>query len=174
MKKFEIGKTYTMASPCDRNCVWTYTVTKRTTKTITISDGTETKICRVNAQVSEDRNAETIFPLGRYSMCPALSADKEEMPEVQEPAEEAKVEAKIITFPKMKKLNTHPFMSGRTVMAWETKEGRYLEIIDTRDLLYGEYSVAIQDMIGGMKDIYSNVSLKKCKSYIMRKYGLAE
>ena len=80
MKQFEIGKTYTMASPCDRNCVWTYTVTKRTAKTITISDGTETKTCRVNTQVSEDRNAETIFPVGRYSMCPALSADKEEMP----------------------------------------------------------------------------------------------
>lgn len=100
MKQFEIGKTYTMASPCDRNCVWTYTVTKRTAKTITISDGTETKTCRVNVQVSEDRNAEIIFPLGRYSMCPALSADKEEMPEVQEPTEEAEVETKIITFPR--------------------------------------------------------------------------
>ncbi len=98
MKQFEIGKTYTMASPCDRNCVWTYTVTKRTAKTITISDGTETKTCRVNVQVSEDRNAETIFPMGRYSMCPALSADKEEMPEVQEPTEEAEAETKIITF----------------------------------------------------------------------------
>lgn len=100
MKKFEIGKTYTMESLCDRNCVWTYTVTKRTAKTITISDGTETKTCRVNAQVSEDRNAETIFPVGRYSMCPTLSADKEEMTEVQEPAEEAEVETKIITFPR--------------------------------------------------------------------------
>lgn len=174
MKQFEIGKTYTMRSIGDRDCVWTYTVVKRTAKTITISDGKETKTCRVNVQVSEDRNAETIFPLGRYSMCPTLSADKEEMPEVQEPTEEAEVETKIITFSKMKELNTHPFMNGRTVMAWETKEGRYLEIIDTRDLLYGEYSVAIQDMVGGMKDIYSNVSLKKCKSYIMRKYGLAE
>lgn len=107
MKQFEIGKTYTMASPCDRNCVWTYTVTKRTAKTITISDGTETKTCRVNTQVSEDRNAETIFPVGRYSMCPALSADKEEMPEVQEPTEEAEVEAKIITFPNMKDQMTY-------------------------------------------------------------------
>lgn len=100
MKKFEIGKTYTMRSIGDHDCVWTYTVVKRTAKTITISDGTETKTCRVNAQVSEDRNAETIFPVGRYSMCPTLSADKEEMPEVQEPAEEAKAEAKIITFPR--------------------------------------------------------------------------
>lgn len=98
MKQFEIGKTYTMRSIGDHDCAWTYTVVKRTAKTITISDGTETKTCRVNVQVSEDRNAETIFPLGRYSMCPALSADKEEMPEVQEPIEEAEVEAKIITF----------------------------------------------------------------------------
>lgn len=100
MKQFEIGKTYTMRSIGDHDCAWTYTVVKRTSKTIAISDGTETKTCRVNVQVSEDRNAETIFPLGRYSMCPALSADKEEMPEVQEPTEEAEVETKIITFPK--------------------------------------------------------------------------
>lgn len=33
-------------------------------------------------------------------MCPTLSADKEETPEVQEPAEEVKAEAKIITFPR--------------------------------------------------------------------------
>ena len=124
MKQFEIGKTYTMTSPCDRNCVWTYTVTKRTAKTITISDGTETKTCRVNTQVSEDRNAETIFPVGRYSMCPALSADKEEMPEVQEPAEEAKAEAKIITFPRrnvMKKSERYLERLRREKESWETK-----------------------------------------------------
>lgn len=39
MKKFEIGKTYSMRSICDHDCVWTYTVTARTAKTITISDG---------------------------------------------------------------------------------------------------------------------------------------
>lgn len=124
MKQFEIGKTYTMASPCDRNCVWTYTVTKRTAKTITISDGTETKTCRVNTQVSEDRNAETIFPLGRYSMCPALSADKEEMPKVQEPAEEAKAEAKIITFPRrnvMEKAERYLERLRREKESWENK-----------------------------------------------------
>lgn len=99
MKKFEIGKTYTMRSIGDHDCAWTYTVVKRTSQTITISDGAETKTCRVNIQVSEDRNAETIFPMGRYSMCPALSADKEEKTEVQEPTEEAEVETKIITFP---------------------------------------------------------------------------
>ena len=39
MKKFEIGKAYSMRSICDHDCVWTYTVTARTAKTITISDG---------------------------------------------------------------------------------------------------------------------------------------
>lgn len=81
MKKFEIGKTYTMASPCDRNCVWTYTVTKRTAKTITISDGYELQTCRVNEHESESRKAETVFPFGRSSLCPVLSADSEEAPE---------------------------------------------------------------------------------------------
>ena len=76
MKTFEIGKTYNMASPCDHNCVWTYEVVKRTNSTITITDGKETKTCRINKKYSEYREAETIFPLGKYSMCPTLSADK--------------------------------------------------------------------------------------------------
>lgn len=76
MKTFKIGETYNMASPCDHNCIWTYTVIKRTASTVTITDGKSTKSCRINKQVSEYRNAETIFPIGRYSMCPTLSADK--------------------------------------------------------------------------------------------------
>lgn len=74
MKKFEIGKTYSMRSACDHNCIWTYTVTNRTAQTVTISDGNEVKRCRISKQHSEYRNAETIFPLGQYSMCPSLSA----------------------------------------------------------------------------------------------------
>lgn len=137
MKQFEIGKTYTMTSPCDRNCVWTYTVTKRTAKTVTISDGTETKTCRVNVQVSEDRNAETIFPVGRYSMCPALSADKEEMPEVQEPAEEAKAEAKIITFPRrnvMEKAERYLERLRREKESWENKLKTDPHIMESKTL----------------------------------------
>lgn len=134
MKQFEIGKTYTMASPCDRNCVWTYTVTKRTAKTITINDGQETKTCRVNAQTSEYRDAESIFPLGRYSMCPVLSADKEERPEVQEPTEEAKAEAKIITLPR-KKYKVYDLYEGKDILGYaNTMEGvRNLARIQDRD-----------------------------------------
>lgn len=74
MKKFEIGKNYSMRSICDHDCVWTYTVVARTESTVTITDGKETKTCRINKKYSEYRNTESVFPLGRYSMCPILSA----------------------------------------------------------------------------------------------------
>lgn len=61
-------------------------------------------------------------------------------------------------------------MGNRTVCAWETAEGQYIEIIDTRDLLYGEYSVSVQVMDGGLKDVYSNASIEKCKVYVNKKY----
>lgn len=72
MKKFEVGKSYNMRSACDHNCVWAYTVIARTNSTITITDGKETKTCRVVKGLSEVR--ETIKPLGNYSMCPLLRA----------------------------------------------------------------------------------------------------
>jgi hypothetical protein len=75
MKTFEIGKTYTMRSACDHECVWSYTVTARTAQTITITDGKEIKRCRISKQTSQFRNAESIRPLGEYSMAPILSAD---------------------------------------------------------------------------------------------------
>lgn len=74
MKKFEIGKQYSMTSVCDHDCVWTYTVTARTASTITITDGRETKTCRIVKDLSEYREAETVRPLGKYSMCPLLTA----------------------------------------------------------------------------------------------------
>ena len=78
MKKFEIGRTYSMNSVCDHNCVWNYTVTNRTAQTITITDGKKTQKCRISKNVSEWRGAEAIYPLGQYSMAPILSADRVE------------------------------------------------------------------------------------------------
>lgn len=74
MRKFEVGKEYSMSSVCDHNCIWTYTVLERTAATITITDGKETKKCRVIKALSEIRNAESLYPLGKYSMSPILSA----------------------------------------------------------------------------------------------------
>lgn len=75
MTKFEIGTTYTMRSAYDHNTIWAYTVTKRTAATVTITDGTETKTCRINRQLSEYRGCESVMPLGHYSFAPVLSAD---------------------------------------------------------------------------------------------------
>ena len=74
MKKFEIGKTYTMGSICNHEAVWSYTVKARTAQTITLDDGRETIRCRISKKFSEYRGAETVFPLGQYSMAPILSA----------------------------------------------------------------------------------------------------
>lgn len=75
MKKFEAGKTYSMRSICNHDAVWTYTVTKRTAQTVTITDGKETKTCRISKVATQYRDVETIYPLGQYSMAPSLTAD---------------------------------------------------------------------------------------------------
>ena len=74
MRKFEVGKQYKMKSICDSNCIWSYTVISRTAKTITITDGDKTLKLRINQKTSEYREAESVYPLGQYSMCPILSA----------------------------------------------------------------------------------------------------
>ena len=74
MAKFEIGKQYSMRSICNHEAIWTYTVTARTAQTITVTDGKETLKLRIIKKLSEYRNAETVYPLGQYSMAPMLSA----------------------------------------------------------------------------------------------------
>ena len=78
MKQFETGKTYATRSLCNSDCVFCYTVLKRTAATVTVVDNHgNPKTCRISKKVSEYRNAETIFPEGNYSMSPILSADLE-------------------------------------------------------------------------------------------------
>jgi hypothetical protein len=74
MAKFIVGNTYSMRSICDHECVWTFTVIKRTAATITITDGKETKTCRIVKKYSEYDGRETVKPFGTYSMCPLLRA----------------------------------------------------------------------------------------------------
>ena len=78
--RFVVGKTYAVSSVYDHNCKWYFTIIARTAKTVTIacddfpiSKGG--KVSRINADYTAHRNAETVFPFGRYSMCPILSAD---------------------------------------------------------------------------------------------------
>ena len=74
MTKFETGKTYTMRSACDHDCVWAYTVKTRTAQTVTLVDekGKELK-CRISCCSTLE---EMVRPLGKYSMCPVLRASR--------------------------------------------------------------------------------------------------
>lgn len=77
MIKFEIGRTYKCKSACNRECVWVYSVIDRTACTITIKDDCDKIIkCRINKGMSEYCGSESVYPLGRHSMAPVLSADK--------------------------------------------------------------------------------------------------
>ena len=73
MTKFEINKTYACRSICDHECVWAFTIASRTAKTIKTTDG---KTLRINPVLSEMNQAESVFPMGRYSMAPILTAAK--------------------------------------------------------------------------------------------------
>ena len=106
VKQFEVGKIYGMNSACDSECWWYYRVESRTEKTVILrqihSDGTpyeEVKKFRFNAKDTEFFKAEACRPLGTYSMCPILTAEKECEPmtrvERQEAEEKEPVQATI-------------------------------------------------------------------------------
>lgn len=75
MKTFEVGKTYTHGWIGNADMHTTWKVLRRTAKTITITDGRETKTCRIIKQLSEIEGAECVYPFGKYSMCPTLRAN---------------------------------------------------------------------------------------------------
>jgi len=72
MTKFEAGKRYNLTFIGDSELHVCYEVTKRTDKTVTITDGTETKTCRPYIY----EGVEKVKPMGSYSMAPILSADR--------------------------------------------------------------------------------------------------
>ena len=76
MKTFEIGKTYTMNSPCDHACTWIYKVIARTAATVTLLDDEGKKsVRRIDKRYSEYCGVEVVHPLGKFSMCPSLYAE---------------------------------------------------------------------------------------------------
>ena len=78
MLKFEVGNIYACRSICNYDCVWYFRVISRTKSTVTIlKDGEKNPVVkRINKQLSETLDAESVYPLGNYSMAPVLSADK--------------------------------------------------------------------------------------------------
>ena len=75
MKKFEIGKTYTCSSILNHDCTWSFTVIDRTPKTITVLGRDGIQRLKISKKISEYRNSESVYPIGRYSMAPIMSAE---------------------------------------------------------------------------------------------------
>lgn len=71
---FEVGKTYSVRSACDYDCIFRFTVTRRTAKTITVTYHGEQQTRGIRVLDS----VEHCFPLGRYTMAPMLGADRME------------------------------------------------------------------------------------------------
>lgn len=75
MKKFEAGKSYIMTSILDHQFSKVYTVIKRTAQTVTISDGETVSRCRIDQKGAERFGYEFVYPYGKHSMCPILTAE---------------------------------------------------------------------------------------------------
>lgn len=65
---FEIGKSYWTRSVCDSDTIITITVTKRSAKFLTTSEGKRLGI-------STWDGVERVKPWGSYSMAPSISAE---------------------------------------------------------------------------------------------------
>ncbi len=77
--KFTVGEAFQCRSVCDHNCVWTYIVTKRTEKTITVREMRDDRMAGSGPQVFRVaiwHGVETVKPRGSFSMAPILGADK--------------------------------------------------------------------------------------------------
>lgn len=70
---FLLGQSYECRSFCDYDCVWQFTVAKRTAKFVTLVEDSG-DVRRVGVRVWN--GVETCNPLGTYSMAPVLTAEK--------------------------------------------------------------------------------------------------
>jgi hypothetical protein len=70
--QFQIGQTYYDRSACDHECIFSFTITARTAKTVTFIRHGETK----RRGLSVWNGVETFKPFGTYSMCAVVSADR--------------------------------------------------------------------------------------------------
>lgn len=84
IRKFEVGTVYSTRSICDHDCIFRWVVVKRTAKSVWLQSvgGPELKpygdVTRRSITKHYSDNAELVYPSGKYSMCPILTADKKE------------------------------------------------------------------------------------------------
>lgn len=71
---FEVGATYSCTSACDSDCVWTFTVARRTAKFVTLVDQQTGDTYRVGVKTWD--GVEYALPFGSFSMAPSIKADR--------------------------------------------------------------------------------------------------
>ena len=73
---FITGKTYSVSSVCDHNCVWEYKLEKRTEKSVWLTplNGHQKADGTIRRTIKKYNGEEMVYPMGHYSMCPVLSA----------------------------------------------------------------------------------------------------
>lgn len=69
---FQVGQTVQARSACDSDCVWTFTVLRRTAKFVTLQDVDTLDTMRVG--VREHDGEEWASPFGSFSMAPVVRA----------------------------------------------------------------------------------------------------
>jgi hypothetical protein len=69
--KFQEGQALSARSSCDYDCVFRFTVVKRTAKTVTVKYHDQFKTVKVRIW---SNGSEYCYPLGTYSMAPAVFA----------------------------------------------------------------------------------------------------
>ena len=72
IKRFKVSTKYGTSSVCDHNCIFKFTITKRTEKSIWFFERDPKKVTRRKLDIWEGE--ETFRPYGTYSMAPVLSA----------------------------------------------------------------------------------------------------
>jgi hypothetical protein len=70
LQKFNTGQTYSTRSVCNHDCVFSFTILRRTAKSI----WTEVDGQVVRRAIEIWRGEETFYPFGKYSMCAIIGA----------------------------------------------------------------------------------------------------
>lgn len=74
--KFVPGVTYYTRSIGDHNCIWRFTVVRRTASSVWVTGDFDKAGTVERRKVEEYNGAEKFSPFGRYSMSPSVYADK--------------------------------------------------------------------------------------------------
>lgn len=71
---FSAGRTYWTRSVCDHDCVWQFTIVRRTARNVWFRAGTDSEVQRRG--ITTESGREFFFPFGRYSMAAIVSSDR--------------------------------------------------------------------------------------------------